>query len=100
MIMITATARDPTKLMISGHAGYAETGKDIVCAGISALFLTLCDSLEELTGDDFDVVSVGGLGSIEWRSMTDKGRLLYEHTLNGFRMIADQYPDNVQLFIE
>lgn len=99
MIMITATARDPT-LMITGHAGFAEPGKDIVCAAVSALFLTLCDSLDEMTGDEYDAESVGGLGSIRWKNMTDKGRLLFEHTLNGFRMIADRYPDNVQMFIE
>ena len=31
---------------VAGHAGYAESGKDIVCAGVSALFMALCDAAE------------------------------------------------------
>ena len=36
---------------IDGHAGFAEHGKDIICAGGSALALTLSDSLTGLTQD-------------------------------------------------
>lgn len=34
-----------------GHAGFAEHGKDIVCAGVSTLAVTLSDSLTGLTQD-------------------------------------------------
>ncbi|HBP66333.1 MAG TPA: ribosomal-processing cysteine protease Prp [Desulfosporosinus sp.] len=31
---------------LSGHAGYADSGQDIVCAGVSALSLSACNGLE------------------------------------------------------
>lgn len=34
-----------------GHAGYAEEGSDIVCAGVSALVINAVNSLETLTED-------------------------------------------------
>ena len=34
-------------LRAAGHAGYAEKGKDIVCAGVSALMQTLAYSAAE-----------------------------------------------------
>lgn len=34
MIRVTA---EPGRLTLEGHAGYAPTGKDIVCAAVSAL---------------------------------------------------------------
>lgn len=34
-----------------GHAGYAEEGEDIVCAGVSALVINTVNSLEKLTND-------------------------------------------------
>ena len=34
---------------IRGHSGYAERGKDIVCAAVSALTLALARAIEELT---------------------------------------------------
>ena len=38
-------------ITIDGHAGYAEPGKDIVCAGVTALAENLIDSIESLTED-------------------------------------------------
>ena len=34
------------KFELSGHAGYAEAGQDIVCAGVSALSIAACNGLE------------------------------------------------------
>ncbi|NLC69110.1 MAG: ribosomal-processing cysteine protease Prp [Clostridiaceae bacterium] len=38
------------KFDIRGHSGYAEKGKDIICAGVSALGYTAVGALAELTG--------------------------------------------------
>lgn len=35
---------------ISGHAGYAPAGQDIVCAAVSFLATTVINSIEQLTG--------------------------------------------------
>jgi uncharacterized protein YsxB (DUF464 family) len=39
-----------TKVTLTGHAGQAEKGNDLVCAGVSALFLAVCNGLEEYVG--------------------------------------------------
>ena len=36
---------------IQGHAGYAEHGKDIVCAAVSTLTQVFIDSVDKLTSD-------------------------------------------------
>ncbi len=43
---------DPNRIALYGHANYAEPGKDIVCAAVSALVYTLQESVERLTDDD------------------------------------------------
>jgi uncharacterized protein YsxB (DUF464 family) len=45
--MIRAVWTAPCSLTITGHAGYAEKGKDIVCAGVSTLWGTLAAELED-----------------------------------------------------
>lgn len=40
---------DNCSIVIEGHAGYAEPGRDIICAAVSALYLHLMNSIEELT---------------------------------------------------
>ena len=38
---------------LSGHAGYAKYGKDIVCAAVSILTNNVFNSIEQLTEDEF-----------------------------------------------
>ena len=40
---------------VFGHSGYDESGKDIVCAGISALTINFINSVEEFMDDRFVV---------------------------------------------
>ena len=40
-----------------GHAGYSEIGEDIVCAAVSALTITCVNSIEQLVGDSFRLVT-------------------------------------------
>lgn len=36
------------------HAGYADSGEDIVCASISALIINTINAIDELTDDEID----------------------------------------------
>ena len=38
-----------------GHAGYAESGHDIVCAAVSALVFNTVNSIQEFTDSEFDI---------------------------------------------
>ncbi len=44
---------DAVGFEISGHAGYAEEGSDIICSAVSALAITASNAMETLTEDDF-----------------------------------------------
>ncbi len=49
--------RKITGVFMSGHAGYAEEGSDIICAGASTLIYTLANSLERICGVDAQNIS-------------------------------------------
>lgn len=38
---------DKVMLSVKGHAGYADKGEDIVCAGVSAIIFGLMNALDE-----------------------------------------------------
>ena len=38
------------KFTVTGHAGYDDPGKDIVCAGVSAVTVGAVNAIEKLTG--------------------------------------------------
>lgn len=82
---------------ISGHAGYAETGKDIVCAGVTALTQTLIRSLEHLTRDEIEYEISPGRADIHFRNLSEEGKLLIDSFFIGVCAIADEFPDHVRI---
>lgn len=82
---------------ISGHAGYAETGKDIVCAGVTALTQTLIRSLEHLTRDEIEYGILTGKVDIHYRNLSEEGKLLVDFFFIGVCLIADEFPEYVRI---
>lgn len=80
---------------IDGHAGFAEHGKDIVCAGVSTLAVTLAESLTNLTQDKVDCDVCSGHMEIHWEQLSDRGALLVDSFFLGICWMANSYPDNV-----
>lgn len=87
-------------LTVLGHANYGEYGKDIVCAGISALVQALIGWLEEnhykasfISVDPKDgEVIISCEGGEEVASVFNMASI-------GLEQIADCYPDYVQIDI-
>lgn len=84
-------------IMISGHAGYAPTGSDIVCAGVTALTQELIRSMEGLTDDRIETDIGSGMASIQYGDLSEKGKLLINSFFIGICMIAEEFPDYVRI---
>lgn len=95
MIEITRTKG---KITITGHAGYAPAGQDIVCAAVSALTGTFIASIEELTTDKLKAVTGQGNAIIEYRNLTERATVLLDSFFVGLNMIAETYPDHVRIY--
>ena len=83
--------------MISGHAGYAPAGSDIVCAGVTALTQGLVRSIEGLTDDRIETDIESGMTSIQYGDLSEKGKLLINSFFIGICMIAEEFPDYVRI---
>lgn len=75
MIVVNITQ---TGLTVDGHAGYAKTGNDIICAGISALTQGLVHSLNALTDDEISYNARDGHVDIKYENLSERGRLLVD----------------------
>lgn len=87
------------ELSIDGHAGYAEHGKDIVCAACSGITYALLAFLEHF---EDEVVEVPGLIVENGRFYisckgTEKIATAFYMALLGLRKISSQYPDHVSI---
>lgn len=86
--------RKDISLQASGHAGYAPKGQDIVCAAVSTLMQSLAYSVDSGTvtcdpgGDNILRVQAN-------RSLDTLAK--FELVIDGLYLLAQQYPENVQL---
>lgn len=84
-------------IVVSGHAGYAPAGSDIVCAGVTALTQELIRSMEGLTDDRIETDIGSGMASIQYGDLSEKGKLLIDSFFIGICMIAEEFPDYVRI---
>lgn len=96
--MITAKFKKKTDQVywyqVTGHAGYADHGNDIVCAGVSALYITVTNTLLSF-GRTFE--RDGGYFLLD---ATDADNACLKVLYDGIKDIAEQYPDNVEIVEE
>ena len=87
----------PERIKISGHAGYAEPGKDIVCAAVTALTQTLIQSIENLTDDKIEYRISPGKAEIEYRNLSEKSKTLVDSFFVGICLITEEFPEHVKV---
>lgn len=80
---------DAMILRAEGHAGYAEKGKDIVCAAVSVLMQTLACSVGTCMGNDGKGFSV-----VCKKSNDDIAK--FELVTDGLALLQREYPENVR----
>ncbi len=85
------------EIKISGHANYAVSGSDIVCAGVTALVQTLIKSIEDLTDDKIEYEIFPGRVDIKYGNLSEKSRALVDSFFIGICMIADEFPEYVRI---
>ena len=101
-VFIRKSGEHYTEFQVQGHAGYAEYGKDIVCASVSALTITLENSL--------GVLSVTLIATKQYVNEkmprtyilepSDKTDLLISMYKIGIEGVQEAYPDHVKLHLE
>ena len=80
-----------------GHAGYAEAGSDIVCAAVSALSITCCNSLQSIAGIDPQVMEKDGLLTVRMPEgcQSHDAQVILRVFEQGMRDIAASYPKHI-----
>ena len=77
-------------IILSGHADYAPKGKDIVCAGVSALAFTYAKHLGGYERKENGMI-------LKAKSKDESEKMLFKMITEGMRLIANDYPKNFLL---
>ena len=82
---------------MSGHAGYAASGKDIICAAVTALSITLFKSLTDLTEDKIEYDIQPGWVDIKYGDLSEKAKTLVDSFFIGICLIADEFSGYIRI---
>ena len=77
-----------------GHTGYAESGEDIVCAGVSAIVINTINCLQDLLQEEIDVSYDEEKGDIICNftgTPGERAAFLLECMIHGLEWIQSQY---------
>ena len=84
-------------ISVTGHAGYAPPGQDIVCAGVTALTQTMIKAIVDLTADRIEYEISPGRVDIKYGNLSEKSKTLVDSFFIGICLIADEFPDYVRI---
>lgn len=84
-------------ITVKGHANYAASGSDIVCAGVTALAQTLIKSIKDLTDDKIEYEISPGRVDIKYGNLSEKSKTLVDSFFIGICMIAEEFPEYVRI---
>jgi uncharacterized protein len=86
---------------VNGHAGFAESGSDIVCAAVSAVAYTAVGALEELVGirryEEKEGYMKFSLPLDISREKFETAGIILETAAIGFKQIEMQYGEYVEV---
>lgn len=88
---------DHNGITIVGHANYDEVGRDIVCAGITALVEQLILSIEKLTPNTPVYQMEPGYVNVKVGSPTEDTKLLIDCFFIGAENISKDFPNHVRV---
>lgn len=95
-MLIDVTVRED-RVTVSGHANYAASGEDIICAAVTALSITLFKSLTDLTEDKIEYDIQPGRVDIKYRDLSEKAKALVDSFFIGICLIADEFPGYIRI---
>ena len=109
--MITAVlyreGENLTGCRLEGHSGWAESGRDIVCAAASILGCTSVNALESVCGVIPAITEYNednGVLAFELPAMTEdeneKAQIVMKTLMQGLKDLAEAYPQNVTFSIK
>lgn len=83
---------------ISGHAGYAQEGSDIVCAAVTSAFQMCANGITEIIGDKADVCAAGETARINLLQDCSKASEAFLNALLiHLNLLSEQYAEYLEI---
>lgn len=84
-------------LKLSGHAMFDEEGKDIVCAGVSAVIFAGLNTIENLKGFKVEIKDKSSICVETISKVNTHDKVVLDVVFNGLKSIEEEYSKYVEI---
>ena len=88
-----------TAFSIEGHAGYADFGEDIVCAGVTSSVMTILNGITEVAKINADVEVSDNEIVLNLAERSKSGEVLLESLKLQLEVLSEDYPDTINITV-
>ncbi len=82
---------------ISGHAGFAESGKDIICASVSSAAYMAANTITDVIGANADARADDGAMSLMLKEPNERTETVLKGLELHLTELSKQYPENIKI---
>ncbi len=86
------------EIKVSGHARYADYGKDIVCAAVSTCLITTVNGLESIDENYIGVEQKPDEVVVTINKTDEVSSKLINNMIDIFTELESQYPKNIKIY--
>ncbi len=85
------------EVKVTGHAGYEEYGKDIVCASVSSIVITSVNLILRINKKSVDVIEKEGLIQLKVLKEDKTVNEILQNMLDMLKELSNEYEKNVKI---
>lgn len=84
------------KIIVSGHAGYDNYGKDIVCASVSSIIYTTVNAIKSFNENSIEFTD-DDVMTIKILDNNKETNILIDNMIELLKELEQQYPKNIKI---
>ena len=96
-IKIIKNQNSISKITISGHSGYSESGSDIVCASVSSIAISSINAILKIDSDSLEYETKDGFLEVVLKKHTEVIDLLLDNMIEHFKELEKQYQKFIKI---
>ena len=96
-VKVTRSHQAIQMVKIRGHAGYADKGQDLVCAGVSSISVGMMNALDRLAPETCVLILKDADIEIQVIKATTENQLLLEGMMDQLKTLKETYKKYVQI---
>lgn len=82
---------------ISGHAGFAESGNDIICAAVSSAAYMAANTITDVIGVNADAADGDGTMTVALNEPDERAEMVLKGLELHLTELSKQYPENIKI---